>query len=1203
MEEEKMQIREMFQRPIDREIDDVIKVGKGDRGNCFQELDEYVITENIGKYMLQFFEAYFKSFDRDTDKIGVWISGFFGSGKSHFMKILSYILQNKKVEDSDGNQREAVSFFMDEVKNPNAVLRQKIKEAAEKCINTDVILFNVDSKSATDSKTNKEAIKDVLMKVFNDHLGYCGSIPFLADFERKIDEDGRYEEFKKRFEEINGSTWIKEREDFYFIQDEIIQTVVELGIMSETEARNWAEHGQESYALSIDKFAENVKKYCQKKGNNHHVVFMVDEIGQYISDDSKLMLNLQTVTEDLGVACNGNAWIIVTSQQDIDSITKVMGEDFSKIQGRFNTRISLTSANVDEVIKKRILLKTEAAKPILNQLYKDSIDDLKNIVTFTEGTPYMAFYHDAEDFIDVYPFIPYQFDLLGKILTSVRQFSSSGKHLADGERTLLKLSQEGTKRYSINVDGILIPLYFFYDPLEQWIDNSKQEVIQKAEKNPKLSDFDVDILKTLFLVKHINNFTRNIENITTLVLTSVTEDRIELGKKVAKSLRVLCDEGLVQKNGDDYVFLTNEEQEAENKIRSIHIDPKDVVTYVAQVVFDEIAVFPNSKYKYNNRYMFGFNQSIDDRTYKSNPGNNIGLHVLTAYSGQKDDTTLGLLALNEKSVVVRLSDDYPYLSETAEMKKIEAFLNDPSSATLTNFDIISTNKRKERNEKAKRIGEYIRFAIESADIFVQSNKVATKSKDVISRISEAFQKLVESQYHKLSAMKSQPTTTDILEVLKANKVTIVEAGMMEDPDTEALNDLGENIRYKESQAAQFSIKGALDEYSKDPYGYTEEDIEFLIAKLYKKGKISLKMNSVVYTPASTTPDEAYKLLTKKEYREKVLLEIKTFPPQQHIKALRDVIKEFLQKTITSDDPDVLMRDYRNFAEIKKTKLSEELLGYTADTKLPGKKILTNGIELIEETLKISDPLSFYKRIFDVSDDFLEINDELGELSSFLEGPQKKKFLHAVMILGIYENSKSFIPDASVKKKADEIKKIISMDKPYGKIPELEKLDNDLDDAITVLLNDGVKEFEPTIYADWRFVKENIISNRPYTERITRSIDSRFGELIDKLNKCVDIAAMHGIPAESNALQQICLDEIQNAENEYQKITEEKEDHQGEKTKEPSKPVVKNKTMSFKKLVNNKSYSIKTEEDVDKVVEEIRVALKEQLEENTIIKLF
>ncbi len=110
----------------------------------------------------------------------------------------------------------------------------------------------------------------------------------------------------------------------------------------------------------------------------------MDEIGQYIGDDSKLMLNLQTVTEELGKECMGKAWVIVTSQQDIDSITKVKGNDFSKIQGRFDTRLSLSSANVDAVIKKRILEKTDAAAQSLRLLYEQKATIIKNLIVFND---------------------------------------------------------------------------------------------------------------------------------------------------------------------------------------------------------------------------------------------------------------------------------------------------------------------------------------------------------------------------------------------------------------------------------------------------------------------------------------------------------------------------------------------------------------------------------------------------------------------------------------------------------------------------------------------------------------------------------------------------------------------------------------------------------------------------------------------------
>ena len=166
-----MIIQDMFEKPISREIKGVIKVGQKDDENVYQELDEYVVTAELEKYMNRFFDAYNRSITGRTDNMGVWISGFFGSGKSHFLKILSYILSNREVENEDGNKKRAESFFTQGVKVEDDNLKNKIANIAAESGDIDVILFNVDSKSTTDSKINKEAIKDVFMKVFNDYLG------------------------------------------------------------------------------------------------------------------------------------------------------------------------------------------------------------------------------------------------------------------------------------------------------------------------------------------------------------------------------------------------------------------------------------------------------------------------------------------------------------------------------------------------------------------------------------------------------------------------------------------------------------------------------------------------------------------------------------------------------------------------------------------------------------------------------------------------------------------------------------------------------------------------------------------------------------------------------------------------------------------------------------------------------------------------
>ena len=635
-----MQIREMFAKPIDRDLQGVIIVGQDETANVKQELEEYVVTRELQKHFADFFAAYKAGIIGNTSKTGVWISGFFGSGKSHFLKILSYLLENKEIAG-----KKAIDYFADDNKIADPMVLADMQLAAN--TSTDVVLFNIDSKSDSNSKQNKDAIVNVFLKVFNEMQGYCGAMPFLADLERRLNEEGKYEEFKQKFEENYGDAWTDSRQDFDFIQDDIVDTLVDMDFMSEAAARNWCEKAAEPYKISIEDFAKRVKAYIDRKGNNHHVAFLVDEVGQYIGDDSNLMLNLQTVREELGKECNGKAWVIVTSQQDIDSITKVKGNDFSKIQGRFDTRISLSSANVDEVIKKRILDKKDTAAQMLRLLYGQKATTIKNKIVFNDGVE-KKLYADEDDFALVYPFVPYQFNLLASVLTSIRTHGASGKHLSEGERSMLAMFKESAMNYKEHEEGTLIPFHAFYDALENFLDHSHRGVIIKAYDsnfiNPdhKTKDvFAINVLKTLFMIKYVNDVEANIDNITSLMISDIEDDRIELKAKVEAALKVLQLQMLVQKNGEIYVFLTDEEQEINREIENQNVEMAEVINKTSEMIFEDI--FKDKKYRYpvfNGRYAFGFNSVVDDRPYKANQNYDIGVHILTPAANIGTDETI-----------------------------------------------------------------------------------------------------------------------------------------------------------------------------------------------------------------------------------------------------------------------------------------------------------------------------------------------------------------------------------------------------------------------------------------------------------------------------------------------------------------------------------------------------------------------------------
>lgn len=234
--------------------------------------------------------------------------------------------------------------------------------------------------------------------------------------------------------------------------------------------------------------------------------------------------------------------MIVTSQQDIDSITKTKGNDFSKIQGRFDTRLSLSSANVDEVIRKRVLEKNETGRQTLSLLYDDKDTVIRNLILFNDGIEKKLF-ADRIDFADVYPFVPYQFNLLGDVLTSIRTHGASGKHLAEGERSMLALFKESAVRIMDQEEGALVPFNLFYDALEQFLDHSHRGVILRALDNEYLNPgkedecFDINVLKTLFMIKYVKEIVPNLDNITSLLVNHIDNDRIALKDKVEESLQ------------------------------------------------------------------------------------------------------------------------------------------------------------------------------------------------------------------------------------------------------------------------------------------------------------------------------------------------------------------------------------------------------------------------------------------------------------------------------------------------------------------------------------------------------------------------------------------------------------------------------------------------------------------------------------------
>lgn len=1216
-----MLIKEIFEKEIDRDIQGVIIVGQSEAENVAQELDEYVVTKELQKHFADFFSAYKKGIAGTTAKMGVWISGFFGSGKSHFLKILSYLLANKSV-----GGKKAIDYFADDKKITDRAVLADMKLAAD--TDTDVVLFNIDSKSDSNSKQNKDAIVNVFLKVFNEMQGFCGAMPFLADLERKLTGEGRYDEFKQKFEEQYGEAWEDSRQDFDFIQDDVVEVLTGMGFMSEAAARNWCEKAAESYQISIEDFAKRVKTYIDQKGNNHHVVFLVDEIGQYIGEDSKLMLNLQTVTEELGKECMGKAWVIVTSQQDIDSVTKVKGNDFSKIQGRFDTRLSLSSANVDEVIKKRILEKKEMPAQTLRLLYGQKATIIKNLITFNDGVE-KKLYADENDFVCVYPFVPYQFNLLASVLTSIRTHGASGKHLSEGERSMLAMFKESAMEYKEYEVGTIIPFYAFYGALENFLDHSHRGVIIRAYENDMINPehkekvFAVDVLKALFMIKYVDKVVAaNIDNITSLMAEGIDDDRIALKEKVGEALKVLTRQNLVQKNGDIYVFLTDEEQEINREIENQSVEMAEIINKVSEMIFEDI--FTDRKYKYpafNGRYSFSFNQIVDDRHYKPTQNFDIGVHILTPASDYgTDETTLRMISGQGREVLAVLPDDRAFMDEIQRYLKIEKFLRLNTSSAFSKYESIKEAKRLEMRERDSNAKLFLTESLKNAVIYVNGDRAQIGAKDVSARVSEALGRLVKNVYHKLDYIDAAFGEDDIRKLFKAGNQRSFDLEGGTEPNIHALDDVLQYIAGNSRMHVKTSMKTIKDRFMKAPYGFVENDVQWLVAKLFKKGDVSFSVNGAQVSMINKDIEEIINYITKKAFAEKLMMEERIRVSDKDKKVVRDILKELFHTSSPSEDEDAVMKFFISFADKLMTELRVIKKDYDR-AKYPGIKVVDEGIRIMSDIVQNQSAVEFFQTVSRKQDDLLDFAEDYEPIKAFFEGEQKGIFDKALLYLEKYDDSKTYIVDAELESVVDAIRTIVKKDKPFADIPKLPELLKQFTDAYTKVLDEQLVPVLDSVSESQKRVFE-VLNTKEYKESKRNRYIELFREIANGANGCTNVSVLRGYADRAETLKIRLLNEMDRLDQEIAaKKTEEVrkkleaeakengrydtysiEQQVSQIAEEKGYHYKQVKNISFKKIARTSSWHIENKEDVERYIEDLRLKLMNELDADTIVNI-
>ncbi len=1035
-----MNIEQIFSKDINRPINGVIKADQSDR--AYNELDEYVITKEVDKHLRQFVDAFLLGIDRKKDadvsaKMGVWVSGFFGSGKSHFIKILSYLLKNQPVSEEGKEAKTPLDFFLEKVSG-DAVLQGDLKRLAN--AHTEVILFNIDSKA--EQNHSRDAILQVFLKVFNEHVGYCGDHPEVAHMERFLDDKGKYQEFIETLASDHNLDWKAERDSYQFYATEVGDALSKVLNQQIPDPQAFIDNLEKGLALTIENFAKWVKQYLDKKGSDQRLVFLVDEVGQFIGGQTQLMLNLQTITEELGTKCQGRAWVVVTSQEDIEAVVgsggfgKDNSKDFSKIQGRFTTRLSLSGSNADEVIQRRLLSKTSEAADSLKTLYQDKGDILRNQITFRDTGITLRPFTDTDNFVACYPFPPYQFLLVQKIFEASRQFGATGGHLSKGERSMLDAFQTAALAIKDKPLGALVPLDSFYPSIESFLEGVVRTAIARVDNIPDRSPFDSRVLKTLFLIRYVEEVPANIDNLITFFVDEVDADKRALRSAIEESLLRLERDTLISRNGDLYFFLTNEERDINKEIKDQDYSQTDLHRLLGEVIFEDV-LKDLRRYRFTgNGKDFDLSRLIDLAPIGNRNEGSLTLSVLTPlapdFATFTDPRCLEMsVEGNVGQLVIKLRDDQKLSDEIKTYIQTQNYLKLKTDGSLPlTTKRIHDDKRQENTQRRNRINATLTQMLEEAKFFVLGNEKTFTGGPKMA-VEAGLRYLVENGYNKLSYIQHSPV--DHLAEIRR---------LMADPTGEELDLLGGSQNAKAlkevldyidllSGRSQSVNLGSLinERFARHPYGWKENDTLLLVCRLFKAGQIELHANG-----GKLQASDIYGHVDGSNKWNRVSLSRRKTVDRANIQSVRTLARDLFGVAAPEGEDDLHAWLRTKFDE--QSRHLDQWSALATTGSYPGSDDIADIQGILNKLLANKDSYAFLEHVKAHGDDLTDAGDRYQRLETFYTQQRTQWDALRSAFTNEFEPNAFFLArDAQAATALATVRTILNDPKPYGRIKE------------------------------------------------------------------------------------------------------------------------------------------------------------------------
>lgn len=867
----------IYSKDITRNINGVIKADS--KAELANEVMEYVITAEQQKPQL--LPALFKTLVPPEKPTCVWISGDFGSGKSHLLKILSYVLENQLEVEG----RKCAEIFAEKA-GDDFELKGDIQKACR--VPTESVLFNIQEKLDGIGKSQIDPVLNIFLKEFNRKLGFDDKKPEIAEIERYFAKKGKYEWLKSEYKARFDKEWIEDRPSILLKKQNLAKLFAEMEGISETEAQSNITTQISKYTLDIDGFVALVKAHLEEQTPGSRFIFFVDEVGQFIGKDVHRMLSLQTIAEGLIDKTDGRASIIVTSQMDIDAtlgnLEKQQEYDFSRIQGRFTTRINLTSANADEVIQRRLLEKKPEPEQTLCSVYDHQKNIIKSLFNFGDNSQFKCNYKSDTQFAIDFPFIDYQFDLLQRsILELSKNNAFSGKQQSVGERSLLTITQEVAKAYKNKDLDQIVQFCDMYEGIRGILQTKVQSDIQQAERTLN-DEMALKVLKALFLVKYVKGFPSTVDNITKIMLPTIDTDFPEFKSQIQEALNKLVHTSYIEKGAnDEYHYQTNEEKDIETEIKNEELQPDAINNELKKIFRDEI--FSDNKIKLSTFKTFSYGRLVDEQ--QDGRDAEMYIHFITPLNNlpATDPQSMLMYSMGHTNQLLVVLDEDKYMAEDIAMfKKADKCLTRLLSVNTGGYrQQIVTDKRRVNTRRRESIVTRLTILTKYARLYMAGQELTNEIRqtDIKNRLNEGMSRLVERVYTNLKMLTIEYDDAMLKQIIGFNSIEV--AGLtLDNCSTEVLN----HINRQKQLSIRTKVKDLVDYFRGNTYGWYETATLCILAKLYKMDKISFRSNG---TPVADR--DLYFNMTNSNAQSILLVDIEETITASQIAKLKSLYKE------------------------------------------------------------------------------------------------------------------------------------------------------------------------------------------------------------------------------------------------------------------------------------------------------------------------